>query len=107
MARTRPAAQVTENVNLFMNSLYEAIVLVVIIALIGFWDWRSALLMGLAIPITLFTSMAHLLKIDLQQVSIATLIIALGLLVDAGLRRRDYRWGGFRLLVMARTDKAY
>jgi multidrug efflux pump subunit AcrB len=67
-----------------MNSLYEAIILVVIVSLIGFWDWRSALLMGLAIPITLFITfgMAHMLRIDLQQVSIATLIIALGLLVD-------------------------
>jgi multidrug efflux pump subunit AcrB len=85
MARTSDQPlQVTENVNLFMNSLYEAIVLVVIVALIGFWDWRSALLMGLAIPLTLFLTfgMSHLLKIDLQQVSIATLIIALGLLVD-------------------------
>jgi multidrug efflux pump subunit AcrB len=85
MARTSDQPrQVTENVNLFMNSLYEAIILVVIVALIGFWDWRSALLMGLAIPITLFITfgMSHMLKIDLQQVSIATLIIALGLLVD-------------------------
>jgi multidrug efflux pump subunit AcrB len=85
MARTSDQPrQVTENVDLFMNSLYEAIFLVVIVALIGFWDWRSALLMGLAIPITLFITfgMSHLLKIDLQQVSIATLIIALGLLVD-------------------------
>jgi multidrug efflux pump subunit AcrB len=40
--------------------------------------------MGLAIPLTLFITfgMAHMLGIDLQQVSIATLIIALGLLVD-------------------------
>jgi multidrug efflux pump subunit AcrB len=85
MARTSDQPrQVTENVDLFMNSLYEAIVLVVIVSLIGFWDWRSALLMGLAIPITLFMTfgMAHMLGIDLQQVSIATLIIALGLLVD-------------------------
>ena len=85
MARTSDQPrQVTENVDLFMNSLYEAIILVVIVALVGFWDWRSALLMGLAIPITLFITfaMAHALKIDLQQVSIATLIIALGLLVD-------------------------
>jgi len=51
---------------------------VVIVSLIGFWDWRSALLMGLAIPITLLITfgMAHALGIDLQQVSIATLIIA-------------------------------
>jgi len=85
MARTSDQPrQVTENVSLFMNSLYEAIVLVVIVSLVGFWDWRSALLMGLAIPITLFITfgMAHMLGIDLQQVSIATLIIALGLLVD-------------------------
>ncbi|HEU4678315.1 MAG TPA: efflux RND transporter permease subunit, partial [Terrimicrobiaceae bacterium] len=85
MARTSDQPrQVTENVDLFMNSLYEAIVLVVIVSLIGFWDWRSALLMGLAIPITLFMTfgMSHMLGIDLQQVSIATLIIALGLLVD-------------------------
>ena len=85
MARTSDQpGQVTENVDLFMDSLYEAIILVVIVSLIGFWDWRSALLMGLAIPITLFITfgMAHALGIDLQQVSIATLIIALGLLVD-------------------------
>src|SRR4029434_955171 len=76
--------QVAENVDLFMNSLYEAIILVVVVSVIGFWDWRSALLMGLAIPITLFMTfgMSHMLGIDLQQVSIATLIIALGLLVD-------------------------
>ena len=76
--------QVTENVDLFMKSLYEAIFLVVLVSLIGFWDWRSAILMALSIPITLFMTfgMMHMLGIDLQQVSIATLIVALGLLVD-------------------------
>src|SRR5262250_3119542 len=67
-----------------MDALYEAIVLVVLVSLIGFWEWRSALLMALSIPITLAMTfgMAYMLEIDLQQVSIATLIIALGLLVD-------------------------
>ena len=76
--------QVQENVDLFMDALYEAIALVVIVSLIGFWEWRSALLMALSIPITLAMTFgfAHMLGIDLQQVSIATLIIALGLLVD-------------------------
>lgn len=76
--------QVEESIDLFMKSLYEAIILVVLIALIGFWEWRSALLMALSIPITLAMTfgMMHVLGIDLQQVSIATLIIALGLLVD-------------------------
>jgi multidrug efflux pump subunit AcrB len=76
--------QVEESIDLFMKSLYEAIILVVLIALIGFWEWRSALLMALSIPITLAMTfgMMYVLGIDLQQVSIATLIIALGLLVD-------------------------
>ncbi|HYO91733.1 MAG TPA: efflux RND transporter permease subunit, partial [Pyrinomonadaceae bacterium] len=76
--------QVEENIDLFMKSLYEAIILVVIVALVGFWEWRSAILMALSIPLTLAMTfgMMHLLGIDLQQVSIATLIIALGLLVD-------------------------
>src|SRR5262249_29299369 len=76
--------QVAENVHLFMNSLYEAIALVVLVSLVGFWEWRSALLMALSIPITLAMTfgMVHLFGIDLQQVSIASLIIALGLLVD-------------------------
>ncbi|MCC6861203.1 MAG: efflux RND transporter permease subunit [Bryobacterales bacterium] len=85
MARTSDQpAQVRENVDLFMKSLYEAILLVVVVSLIGFREWRSAVLMALSIPITLAMTygMMHMLGIDLQQVSIATLIIALGLLVD-------------------------
>ncbi len=76
--------QVREKVNLFLSSLNEAIVLVVLVALIGFWEWRPALLMAVSIPLTLSMTlgMMHLLGIDIQQVSIAALIIALGLLVD-------------------------
>jgi multidrug efflux pump len=76
--------QVEENTSLFMRSLYEAIILVVLVAFVGFWEWRSALLMALSIPITLAMTfgMMVVLKLDIQQVSLATLIIALGLLVD-------------------------
>jgi multidrug efflux pump subunit AcrB len=76
--------QVAENVELFMTSLYEAVILVVIVSLIGFWEWRSAVLMALSIPITLLMTfgMMRLAGIDVQQVSIASLIVALGLLVD-------------------------
>ena len=76
--------QVKEQIDLFMDALYEAIGLVVIVSLIGFWEWRSALLMALSIPITLAMTfgMIYLLGIDIQQVSVASLIIALGLLVD-------------------------
>jgi multidrug efflux pump subunit AcrB len=76
--------QVKENIHLFLRALYEAIVLVVVVSLIGFWEWRLALIMALAIPITLSMTfgVSYMLGIDLQQVSVATLIIALGLLVD-------------------------
>ena len=76
--------QVEENIDLFMGALYEAIFLVVIVSLVGFWEWRSAVLMAISIPITLAMTFGFMwvLGIDIQQVSVATLIIALGLLVD-------------------------
>ncbi len=76
--------QVAENLKLFMGSLGEAVILVVLVSWLGFWEWRSALLMALAIPITLAMTfgMMFLLGVDLQQISVASLIIALGLLVD-------------------------
>src|SRR5437773_1084659 len=102
--------QVKENIHLFLRALLEAIILVVGVSLIGFWEWRLALIMALAIPITLAMTfgVTYMLGIDLQQVSVATLIIALGLLVDvpvvagdgikrdlaAGLPRRVAAWLG-------------
>ncbi len=76
--------QVKEQIDLFMDALYEAIILVVIVSLIGFWEWRSAVLMAISIPITLAMTFGtiYMLGIDIQQVSVASLIIALGLLVD-------------------------
>lgn len=76
--------QVKENISLFMDALYEAIALVVLVSWLGFWEWRSAVLMAISIPITLAMTFGamYLLGIDIQQVSVATLIIALGLLVD-------------------------
>ncbi|MBL8191074.1 MAG: efflux RND transporter permease subunit, partial [Acidobacteria bacterium] len=76
--------QVAENIALFSRSLIEAILLVVLVAFIGFREWRSALLVALSIPITLAMTfgMMHVMGVDLQQVSIASLILALGLLVD-------------------------
>jgi multidrug efflux pump subunit AcrB len=102
--------QVKENIHLFLRALVEAIILVVGVSLVGFWEWRLALIMALAIPITLAMTfgVTYMLGIDLQQVSVATLIIALGLLVDvpvvagdgikrglaAGLTRRIAAWLG-------------
>jgi multidrug efflux pump subunit AcrB len=67
----------------FNDCLLEAIVIVVAVALV-FMEWRSALIVALSIPITLAMTLGFcsLIGIDLQQISIAALIIALGLLVD-------------------------
>jgi len=76
--------QVKEALDLFMDALFEAIVLVVVVSWLGFWEWRSAMVMAISIPITLAMTMGmiQVLGIDLQQTSIVALIIALGLLVD-------------------------
>ena len=76
----------------FDRNLIEAIAIVVLVSLV-FMEWRIALLVAVCIPVTVaFTlGLSQMVGIDLQQVSIAALIIALGLLVDcAGRgRRRD------------------
>jgi len=76
--------QVREKLDLFNRSLWEAVMLVVIVSLVGFWEWRSALLMAISIPVTLAMTFGFMqfLHLDIQQMSIASLIIALGLLVD-------------------------
>lgn len=77
-------AEVEHKIGSFNESLIEAVVIVVVVAML-FMEWRSALLVAICIPITVAMTlgMAQLVGIDLQQVSIAALIIALGMLVDA------------------------
>ena len=41
--------QVEEKVGLFMRTLYEAIAIIILVALVGFGEWRSALLLGLSL----------------------------------------------------------
>ncbi|WP_165220148.1 efflux RND transporter permease subunit [Aquisphaera insulae] len=77
------AERVERKIHEFDDCLIEAVVIVVVVALL-FMEWRSALLVALSIPITLAMTLGACaaVGIDLQQVSIAALIIALGLLVD-------------------------
>jgi len=67
----------------FLRALAEAVAIVIAMALL-FMERRSALLVAASIPLTLAMTFGFmdLLHLDLQQVSIAALIIALGLLVD-------------------------
>lgn len=74
---------VKQRVDLFVHSFIEAVVIVVIVALL-LMDWRSAFVVASAIPLTVaftFSGML-LLGIPMHQIAIAGLIIALGVLVD-------------------------
>ncbi|WP_422928294.1 efflux RND transporter permease subunit [Singulisphaera sp. PoT] len=75
--------RVARKIDQFKDCLLEAVLIVVAVALV-FMEWRSALLVAISIPITLAMTLGfcHMLGVDMQQVSIAALIIALGLLVD-------------------------
>ncbi|MBI5497841.1 MAG: efflux RND transporter permease subunit [Deltaproteobacteria bacterium] len=84
IAKTSDQPELVEHkISEFMRSLAEAIAIVIAIALL-FMERRSALLVAASIPLTLAMTFGFmdLFGLDLQQVSIASLIIALGLLVD-------------------------
>lgn len=76
-------ASVEQRVELFLHSFIEAVVIVVLVALL-LMDWRSALVVAAAIPLTVAFTFGgmQLLGIPIHQISIAGLIIALGVLVD-------------------------
>ena len=67
----------------FVRCFIEAVVIVIIVGLF-LMDWRSALVLATAIPLTVAMTLVgmQMLHIPLQQISIAALIIALGMLVD-------------------------
>ncbi len=78
----QPAA-VGQRVGHFLKCFLEAVLIVILVALL-LMEWRSALVVAAAIPVTValtFIGM-QLLGIPLHQISIASLIIALGMLVD-------------------------
>jgi multidrug efflux pump subunit AcrB len=76
--------QVEDKIGSFVRSLIEAILIVVVVGFLGFWEWRSATVLALSVPVTLALTfgLMHLFGLDIQQISLAALIISLGLLVD-------------------------
>ena len=74
---------VETNVNNFTNNLLQA-VLIVIVVVVGFLGLRTGLVVGTLIPSTIITTFfaMQLFDITINQISLAALIISLGLLVD-------------------------
>ncbi len=83
---TFQADQVESSIADFTGNFYQtlAIVLIVVVVFLGM---RTGLIVGLGVPLTmLFTLLImRYFEIPLQRVSIAALIISLGLLVDNGI----------------------
>lgn len=67
----------------FIDCFAEAVAIVILVAL-ALMDWRSAIVVAAAVPLSVAFTLAgfQILGIPLHQISIAALIIALGLLVD-------------------------
>ncbi|REL32914.1 AcrB/AcrD/AcrF family protein [Rhodohalobacter sp. SW132] len=80
------ASAVEGRINDFFLNLLQGIVLVAVIIFL-FLGFRSALITGAVIPIAMIAGIGVLnfIGYGLQQISIAALVIALGLLVDNGI----------------------
>ena len=78
----QPAAT-AHRISEFLRCFIEAVVVVVLVALL-LMDWRTALVVAVAIPLTIAMTLGGMvaLGVPLQQISIAALIISLGMLVD-------------------------
>src|SRR4030095_795311 len=74
---------VEHRIHHFVKCFVEAVGVVSIVGLFVM-DWRSALVLATAVPLTVAMTLVgmQMLHIPLQQISIAALIIALGMLVD-------------------------
>ncbi len=74
---------VQDSINDFVINLIESIVLVIIVIMIGM-NFRNALVVSFAIPLSIFASFicTYIMGFEIQFVSLASLIVVLGMLVD-------------------------
>ena len=74
---------VANSVNDFVESLVEALVIVLGVSLLSL-GWRTGIVVAISIPVVLSASflLMHLFDIGLHKISLGALILALGLLVD-------------------------
>jgi multidrug efflux pump len=108
-------AVVKDSVGEFMNSLLEAVAIVLLVSFLSL-GWRTGLVVALTIPLVLaatFLAM-RLFGIDLHRISTGALIIALGLLVDDAMisvemmaRKLEEGWDRLRAATYAYTSTAF
>ena len=83
---TYQATYVEQSVSGVLNNVYETIAIVLVMIML-FLGWRTGLIVGSLVPLTMLITLVFMraLDIEFQRVSLATMIIALGLLVDNGI----------------------
>ena len=71
-------------INGLSESIFYALLFVVLVVLVFLGNWRSTLIIALTIPISLVTSFIYLLMADssLNIISLASLTVAIGMVVD-------------------------
>ncbi len=77
---------IDRSITSFIFNLLESVILIVIIVMIGV-HLRNAVIMSIILPISILITfiVMYLLKIEFHFISIAALIISLGILVDNGI----------------------
>ncbi|MDN0082701.1 efflux RND transporter permease subunit [Crenobacter sp. SG2305] len=106
---------VKDSVNEFMHSLAEAVIIVLAVSFFSL-GMRTGIVVALSIPLVLamtFVAM-YFFKIDLQRISLGSLIIALGLLVDDAIiavemmaLKLEEGWKRFDAAIFAYTSTAF
>ncbi|MCK5130038.1 MAG: efflux RND transporter permease subunit, partial [Clostridiales bacterium] len=75
--------EVEDSIGVFMQNLLISVILVILVVLIGM-GFRNAIIVSVSIPLSILIafSMMRVFNIVIHQISIAALIISLGMLVD-------------------------
>lgn len=75
---------VTESIGEVVETLFIALLLVILVVFVFLGDWRSTLIPAIAIPVSLIGTFAVLLALDMSinTVSLFALILAIGVVVD-------------------------
>ncbi len=76
--------EIVNAINGLSESIFYALLFVVLVVLVFLGNWRSTIIIGLTIPISLVTSFIYLLISDssLNIISLASLTVAIGMVVD-------------------------
>ncbi len=76
--------EIVNAINGLADSIFYALLFVVLVVFLFLGNWRSTIIIGLTIPISLITAFVYLLVADssLNIISLASLTVAIGMVVD-------------------------